>query len=145
MDITDNIMSLNTPQFTYYHPFHALPPQRGQGIGQIFSSMYNTIVPLVKSALGIGSRVMKSKIGQQAVKSIKKRAMDAGINVVSDALQGENVLKSTKKQLKRAGEKVIGDMTQPATLAKVSRPRRVLVKRKRIQIGKGAGTDIFTL
>lgn len=138
----ESIMSIHTPHITYFHPFHSLPPQRGQGIGQIFSSMYNSIIPLVKSALGIGSKVVKSKVGQKAVKSIKKRAMDAGINVVNDALKGENVIQSTKKQLKRAGEEVIGDMIKPNTPIKVSRLRKK-VKRRKIQSGKG--TDIFML
>lgn len=87
-----------------------LARQRGNGIGSIFSSLYNSVVPLVKSALGIGSRVAKSQIGRQVAKSVKKRAMKAGLNVVNDALQGENVLKSTRREIKKAGGSVLSDV-----------------------------------
>ena len=137
------IMSLNTP-LTYFDSGNSLPVQRGTGIGQIFSSMYNSIVPLVKSAMGLGKRVIKSEIGQKAVKSIKKRAMDAGLNVVNDALQGENILESTKSELKKAGGKVIEDVMKPTkrpTAAKKKMPR---AKRRRKQGGRGFGKDIFS-
>lgn len=88
-----------------------LARQRGAGIGSIFSSLYNTVVPLVKSALGFGSRVARSQVGRQVAKSVKKRAMKAGLNVVNDALQGENVLDSTRREVKRAGGKVLSDLT----------------------------------
>lgn len=76
--------------------------RRGAGIGSIFSSIYSTVVPLIKSALRIGSRVVKSPVGRSVVNSAKKTAMKAGLNVVNDALRGENVVQSTKRELKKA-------------------------------------------
>lgn len=106
-----------------YYP-RDLTMQRGNGIGSIFSSLYNTVVPLVKSALGVGSRVAKSQIGKQVAKSVKKRAMKAGLNVVNDALQGENVLKATKREIKKAGGSVLSDLVAPKRPKKRTAPKR---------------------
>ena len=124
-----------------------LARQRGTGIGSIFSSLYNTVVPFVKSALGIGSRVARSQIGKQVAKSVKKRAMKAGLNVVNDALAGENVLQSTKREMKKAGGKVLSDLTRAPPRRAAKRGARAPLavgrsaKRARRRVRTG---DIFT-
>lgn len=72
---------------------------RGAGIGSIFSNIYSSVVPLFKSAFKIGSKLAKTDVGKSVIKSAKKKAMQAGINVVNDALQGKNVVASTKQQV----------------------------------------------
>lgn len=75
---------------------------RGGGIGSIFSSIFSNVVPIVKKALGYGTKALKSNLSRKIMKDAKKTAVKAGLNVVGDALQGENVLHSTKKQIKKA-------------------------------------------
>jgi hypothetical protein len=81
--------------------------QRGKGIGSIFSSIYSSVVPLIKSALRIGKNVAATPVGRSIVKEAKKTAMKAGLNVVNDALRGENVFQSTKRELRSAGRRAL--------------------------------------
>lgn len=108
----------STPAYLYQYNAD-LSRQRGTGIGSIFSSLYNSVAPLVKTVLGLGARAARTGVGQQVAKSVKKNAMKAGLNVVQDALKGENVLRSTKRNIKQAGGDVLGDM-----LSKKPRTRR---------------------
>lgn len=96
---------LNNDLFIYQTQLYQ--QQRGGGIASIFSNLYSSVVPMIKGALKIGSKAASSRIGKTIIKKAKKRAMRAGLNVVSDALEGQNVLKSTKRELKRAGRDVL--------------------------------------
>ena len=87
------------PLFVYQSQMQSM---RGAGIGSIFSNIYTSVMPFIKSALKIGSKAAKSKVGKAMVKKAKKKAMKAGLNVVSDALQGKNVVESTKRELNKA-------------------------------------------
>ena len=80
--------------------------QRGAGIGSIFSNIYSSVMPFIKSAFKVGAKAVKSKAGRALAKKAKKRAMKAGLNVVSDALQGKNVVQSTKRELNKAKKEV---------------------------------------
>ena len=80
---------------------------RGAGIGQIFSSIYSAVVPIVRKVIGVGAKAASSRLGKQVLKDVKKTASRAGLKVVGDALRGENVLKSTKKAVS-AAKKDIG-------------------------------------
>ena len=111
--------------------------QRGRGIGSIFSSIYRTVMPLVKRAIGTGSKLLKSKAGQAVTKSVKKRAMKAGLNVVQDALHGENVIDSAKREIKSAGGAVLGDMLMGA-----KKRKNPPTKRRGVRTGKRR-KDIF--
>lgn len=84
-----------------YHSQH-LQEARGAGLASTFANIYSAVVPLMKSALRIGSSAAKSEVGKQVIKGVKNRAMRAGLNVVSDALEGKNIIKSTKNELNSA-------------------------------------------
>jgi hypothetical protein len=76
--------------------------RRGAGIGSIFSSLFSRLVPIVKTALGVGRRALASQAGQKLAKAAKRSAMTAGLNVVGDALAGEHVGKSAKREIAKA-------------------------------------------
>ena len=91
------------PLFIYQSQMQSM---RGAGIGSIFSNIYSSVMPFIKSAFRIGSKAAKSKVGRSLAKKAKKKAMKAGLNVVSDALQGKNVINSTKRELNKAKQEV---------------------------------------
>lgn len=95
----------------------------GAGIGSIFSSIYSSVVPLIKSALRIGTRAATSRVGKKVIKGAKKAAIQAGLNVVGDALEGKNVIRSTKQQLKRATAQM-GNTISSLGSSSLTRPRR---------------------
>ena len=76
--------------------------RRGAGIGSIFSSLFSRLVPIVKTALGVGRRALASQAGQQIAKAAKRSAMQAGLSVVGDALRGDNVAESAKREIAKA-------------------------------------------
>jgi hypothetical protein len=75
---------------------------RGQGVGSLLSSLYSTMVPLVKSALRIGSKALNSPVGRAVKEAAKRTALEAGMNVVNAGLEGKNVLASAKQELSKA-------------------------------------------
>ena len=105
--------------------------QRGGGVGSIFSSIYSSVVPLVRSAL-------KSQVGQSLLKDAKSTAVRAGLDVVGDALDGENVLESTKRHMKQArsdfGRKINKRLEAGSTA--FANPRRLSKKLKKTEASK---------
>jgi len=126
---------------------------RGAGIGSIFSSLYSSLVPIVKSALRLGKRAASSSVGRQLTKELKRSVSKAGLNVVADSLAGENILESSKREMKKAtkelGRKaatvVAKEMIQPpppTSKRKAKKSRQPVAKvKKRVVIKKGH--DIF--
>lgn len=51
---------------------------RGEGIGSIFSSLYSTVVPLVKGALRVGAKALRGQTAQQVKRIAKRNAVRAG-------------------------------------------------------------------
>ena len=82
--------------------------QRGQGIGSFLSSLYSTVVPLVKTAIGWGTKAAKSETGRRLLGHAKQAAIQSGLNVVGDALSGENIIKSAKRNIRSAKDSVVG-------------------------------------
>lgn len=110
---------------------------RGQGIGSIFSHIYNSVIPLVKKALRIGKVVAKHPVASRVLHDAKKTAMKAGINVVGDAMQGKNIIKSTKEEVKKAqaamGEKikrVASNLSQPSSNHNTNKARSTRTNRQ---------------
>ncbi len=108
-------------------------PQRGAGLGSIFSSLFRSILPVAKS---VGKAV-----GRQALSTGAEAAADtlAGRRSFGDALelrgrQGASKLikKGIRKMKRRKPQKGRG-----RTLVKKRKPRR---RRRRVQRGRGLGT-----
>jgi hypothetical protein len=93
---------------------------RGRGIASIFGRIFSSVVPFVKGALNIGSKVAKSEVGRSLGRELKRSATQAGLNVVSDALKGKNVIESSKKALAQASTNVgnkLDELTNPTSSA----------------------------
>lgn len=89
---------------------HEFERMRGAGVGSVFSSLFSSVIPIVKSAYRVGENAIKTPLGQKIAKTVKKQAVKAGINVVRDALRGENIFKSTKREVKSAKNSVLGEL-----------------------------------
>lgn len=83
---------------------------RGAGIASIFSNIYSSVVPIIKSALRIGKKAAQTRAGKKILSKTKKHAMQAGLNVVGDALQGKNIVESTKNELNRVKKSAKNDL-----------------------------------
>lgn len=81
--------------------------QRGAGIGSFFSSIYRAVVPVLRAIGVVGAKAVKGPVGQAVVKKAKRSAMQAGLNIAEDAINGENILQSAKTNVKKAGGDVI--------------------------------------
>ena len=120
--------------------------RRGAGIGSIFSNIYSSVIPFLKGAFKVGSKVAKSSAGRTIAKNVKKKAMRAGLNVVGDALQGKNVVQSTKREVKKAQSALKKDIVKRASaaanaaaLAAIQPNRSTSLKRKKTVTATPAG------
>ena len=66
--------------------FHGARFQRGYGLGSIFKGLFRWAKPLL----------------QQGAKVIGKKALQTGVNVAQDVLDGDNIKKAISKQAKQA-------------------------------------------
>lgn len=74
--------------------------QRGRGLLSFASSFIRkNLIPLAKS-------VLKAPVTKRILKKAKKSAINAGLNLVGDTIQGENVVESFKSNLKQAGKEI---------------------------------------
>lgn len=78
----------------------------GGGIFRFFSTIFKKLLPLAKSALGLGVKAVKSQAGQNLINAASEVAADAGKKVAKDILEGKNVKKASGEGLKSAGKKV---------------------------------------
>lgn len=101
---------------------------RGSGVGSIFSSLFSSVVPLFKTAAKIGMKAIRTPVGRALAKEAKRTAMQAGLNVVHDALQGKNVVHSTKNEMKRIKNNIPSSVERIAKRAMTSQK---VVKKKR--------------
>jgi len=124
---------------------------RGAGIGSIFSSLFGSVVPFVKSALSVGKRAVKSSLGKKLTKELTRTVSQAGLNVVGDALSGENVLESSKRELAKATKKlgqktakvVSEHLNKPDASAKRTPAKGTRAKMKKRQRKRSPRQDLF--
>lgn len=83
---------------------------RGSGVGSIFSSIFRHLIPIASSIFGIGKKVLQTKTGERVLEAVKRPAMQAGLDIAKDALDGENLLKSIKKHGKTAGQSTMSNL-----------------------------------
>jgi hypothetical protein len=77
--------------------------QRGRGIGSTLSSMFKGVIPAMKL---MGHKLLESPITQKILKTAKRSAIDAGLNVAKDTLQGKNLKESLKENVATAKKSV---------------------------------------
>lgn len=84
--------------------------QYGRGSGGILRSLYNGTAPTVKTIKTIGSAILSSPVTQTVLNStsdaIKEVALDAGLNIVKDALAGEKVSESVASNMNAAKHQI---------------------------------------
>lgn len=118
--------------------------QRGRGIGSLFSKIFTSVVPLVKGAFKIGKKAVTSNTAKALGRELKRSATQAGLNVVSDALQGKNVVESSKEQLSKAGDRLAEKVAKLAVDPPVKQRARTAASRRKPRRprkvrGRGAG------
>ena len=102
---------------------------RGSGIGSIFSTIYRGLIPLAKNVLNTGMRFAKSKTGKKILKTAKRTALDAGLNIANDALQGENIKESVQKRMRTAGDELVDGIQQATTQYKKKKKKKKVIAR----------------
>jgi len=102
---------------------------RGSGIGSIFSNIFRGLVPIAKSLFSIGKKAVMSKTGQQVMKAAKRTAMDAGLDIVNDVLDGQNLEAVAKKTLRQSGDNMLRNVKKEMSGGRRGKKRR---KKKRV-------------
>jgi hypothetical protein len=92
--------------------------QRGRGIGSTLSAVFKDVVPAVKV---MGQKVVDSPITQKVVKTAKRSALEAGLNVATDVLEGRDFEESLSQNVSTAKRAVKDSLKQALNEAKVSR------------------------
>lgn len=123
-----NVVYMSGSGYSYPRD-HSLYIARGAGVGSIFSSLYSSLIPIVKSIVKVGSKAVKSDLGKSILKDVKKTATQAGLTATGEVLQGENVLKASKRALKNVGTtlakqaKTRGERALAAAIAPIHTPK----------------------
>ena len=83
--------------------------QQGYGLGNLFSSIAKSVLPLVK----------------KGAKTLEKQVLQSGVDFASDVLQGKNVKQAAIDQAKAAGTNLL----QAAQRKRKTAPRKVQKKK----------------
>ncbi len=79
--------------------------QRGRGLGSTLGSMFKGVIPAMQV---MGRKILESPVTQKVLKTAKRSAIEAGLNLATDALEGENLNESLSKNMSTA-KKVVTD------------------------------------
>jgi len=104
---------------------------KGGGVGAVFSSIFRTLVPVFKGIFRVGSAVAKSPVGQAIKNEAIKSGLNAGINVVGDALRGRNVLQAAKNRVTQQAIKLPTNIERAVTKTGSKKPTAVSTTRGR--------------
>lgn len=77
--------------------------QRGRGFGSTLNSMFRGIIP---AARVMGRKVYDSPLTKNVLETAKRSALEAGLNVAEDTLEGKNVKESLKGNVIAAKKKI---------------------------------------
>ena len=127
--------------------------QRGQGIGNVFGSIFGKVLPSLRL---FGQSVMRNPIARQIGRVLKDQAIQGVKRVAADAIAGKNIGQSFNKNLNHArnkiaktiesaGEKAPAEVIRPPAKRKPEGVRRRLVVKK-IKTGvfpRGAAKSVF--
>jgi hypothetical protein len=91
--------------------------QRGRGFGSTLSSMFKGVIPALQL---FGEKVMTSPITQNILKTAKRSALEAGLNVARDTLGGKNLKESLSENVTTAKKAVTESLLSALDKAKVS-------------------------
>ena len=57
----------------------------------MFAPIFRALIPIAKSAFGLGKEIITHPTGQKLLQQAKRTAIDAGLEIVHDALSGKKV------------------------------------------------------
>ncbi|MCP4652599.1 MAG: hypothetical protein GY858_04365 [Candidatus Omnitrophica bacterium] len=101
--------------------FHGDPYQRGFGLASIFSGIFRKVLPIAKTA----------------GKSLPKQALNTGLNVASDVIEGRDIGESLEEHGRQSAANLIR-RSHAALGTKTRKPKKKVYKGRR-QTGKGLG------
>jgi len=90
--------------------------QRGRGFGSTLSSMFKGVIPAMQF---MGRKLLESPITQKILKTAKRSALEAGLNVASDTLRGRNLGESLKENVGTAKKAVTDSLVTALNNAKI--------------------------
>lgn len=98
--------------------------QRGRGLGNIFGSLFRTVLPALKTLRSYSLTALKSNLVRNAGRSIASSALQGGISAVTDALDGKNVKKSLNSSLSNAKRELSRTIKESAAAGRVVKPQK---------------------
>lgn len=118
--------------------------QRGRGVGSTLSAMFKDVFP---AAQIIGKKVLASPLTKKVLKTAKRSAVDAGLQIAKDVLHGKKLkeslnenVSSAKKSVKKSLLTALSNAESPSiTEEKPVCKRKVAVRRGK----KKQYSDIF--
>ena len=93
-----------------YHHQSEYYVMRGSGIGSIFSNIFRGLIPLAKKLFTVGKTVAQSPAGRKILKAAKRTAMETGLDIAHDTLEGQNLNSVANKNLKRVGKTFLSNV-----------------------------------
>lgn len=93
-----------------YHHQSEYYSMRGSGIGSIFSNIFRGLLPLAKKLFSVGKAAAQSPAGRKILKAAKKTALDTGLDIAHDTLEGENVKTVAKRKIKGVGKTFLSNV-----------------------------------
>jgi hypothetical protein len=104
--------------------------QRGSGIGSIFSNIFKKLIPLGAKLFNIGRKAAKSTVGQHVIKAAKRTALQSGLDLANDVLDGKSLKSSLKSRLGEAPGKFAKEVRKGGGGGKRSRKSSKTKKKK---------------
>jgi len=100
--------------------------QCGRGVGGVLRSLYTHMLPVIKST---GAKILSAPITKSVLQTAKKSAVDAGIRIAKDTLEGKKLSKSLGSNLNIAKEE-ISDAIKTSLNIRKGRKRPAVAKRR---------------
>jgi hypothetical protein len=109
--------------------------QRGRGIGSSLTAMFKGAIPALKL---FGEKIIQSPVTKEIVKTAKRSALDAGLNVASDLLKGKKIKQSVSENVDTAKKAVTNSLVTALEKAKVDTVgKKPVVKSKKMSGKRG--------
>ena len=116
--------------------------QVGRGLGTIFSTIFRKVAPIARTLFNVGKRLFKSAPVQRVAKSAADSALDSGVRVIDDVVQGKNLKDSLKENITKVANDV-GNKAASEAVGFLQRQKMDKVKKKRKPPKKRRRMDVF--
>lgn len=114
--------------------------QRGSGFGSILGGLFKAALPVLSS---VGKGILGSPVTKRLISSGKQAAIDTGVNILSDAIEGRNLRESLQENIGEARSRVAESLRQSRQartprmkkrrgISRTSRTSRKRIKRRDI-------------